>query len=553
MSETVRVSAMERRITLLSVMIVFLLSAISQTVVATAMPRIIADLNGLPLYAWVTTAYLLTSTVSVPIWGKLGDIYGRKPVLLTCIGVFLAGSWLSGLAGEFGHLPVVGGGMTQLILARALQGLGGGGLFTVAFAIIADLYAPRERAQFAGLFGATFGIANVSGPVIGGFLADHGTTLILGHVVAGWRWVFYANAPVSALALFMVLTQTPGLTRKGSGGKIDFAGAMLIIVASVPFLLALTWGGRLWPWLSWQVLGLLALSAAAVIALLRVEARVDNPIIPLGLFGDRVFTTANAGSVIMGAAYMGVVAFMPLFMQVGQGMEATRSGLTMLALMTGITVSSAINGRLVTMAGVYKPSLVIGAAILALGVGSMVFIGPHTSNLDLVWRLFIVGVGLGPTQAMFGLAIQNAVPLDQVGVATSASQFFRALGNTVGVAVFGVMLTSTLGLELAHRTPPGQVAAHLELGDLQRMAMAQSNAPRPAAGEPGPSPTPLQAAVRASFSAAVVSGLKVALAAVIAGFFVILMIPGRPLREHPEPLRAEAEAEAELESEARLS
>lgn len=533
MSETVPVSPMERRITLLSVMIVFLLSAISQTVVATAMPRIIADLNGLPLYAWVTTAYLLTSTVSVPIWGKLGDIYGRKPVLLTCIGVFLAGSWLSGLAGEFGVLPVLGGGMTQLILARALQGLGGGGLFTVAFAIIADLYSPRERAQFAGLFGATFGIANVSGPVIGGFLAEHGTTTILGHVIAGWRWVFYANAPVSALALFMVLTQTPGLTRKGSGGKVDFAGALLVILASAPFLLALTWGGHLWPWLSWQILGLLALSAVAIVLLIQVEARVESPIVPLELFRDRVFTTANAGSVITGAAFMGVVSFLPLFMQVGQGMEATRSGLIMLAMMTGITVSSAINGRLVTLAGVYKPSLVVGAAILVGAVASMVFIGPETSNLDLIWRLFLVGVGLGPTQAMFGLAIQNAVPLHQVGVATSASQFFRAIGNTVGVAVFGVMLTTNLGAELAHRTPPGQVAAHVEMGDLQRIAMSQSAAARAVPADRRPPPSPLVVAIRQSFAAAVVSGLKVALGAVILGFLVILMIPGRRLRDQP--------------------
>ncbi len=186
MNEIRPITANERRITLASVMIVFLLSGISQTVVTTALPRIIADLDGLSLYAWVQTAYLLTSTVMVPIWGKLGDLFGRKPVLLASIGIFLAGSWLSGLSGEFGDLPLLGGGMTQLIFFRALQGIGGGGLFTVAFAIIADLYSPRERAQFAGLFGAVFGVANVFGPVIGGFLADHGTGMVLGHLVQGW-------------------------------------------------------------------------------------------------------------------------------------------------------------------------------------------------------------------------------------------------------------------------------------------------------------------------------------------------------------------------------
>ncbi|MFA5601815.1 MAG: MFS transporter, partial [Phenylobacterium sp.] len=188
-------SDQERRLTLISVMIVFLLSAMSQTVISTAMPRIVADLSGLHLYSWALTVYLLTSTVMVPIWGKLGDILGRKTVLLTCIGIFLIGSWLAGLAGEFGDLPLIGGGMPQLIAARALQGIGGGGLFTTAFAIIADLYAPRERAKFSGLFGSVFGVSSVFGPVIGGFFTDHGTVSFAGHVIEGWRWVFYVNVP----------------------------------------------------------------------------------------------------------------------------------------------------------------------------------------------------------------------------------------------------------------------------------------------------------------------------------------------------------------------
>jgi hypothetical protein len=447
---------------------------------------------------------------------------------------------------------VLGGGMTQLIVFRALQGIGGGGLFTVAFAIIADLYSPRERAQFAGIFGATFGIANVFGPVIGGFLADHGTAVVLGQTVAGWRWVFYANAPLSALALFMVLTQTPGLTHKGSRGRIDIVGAVLVITTSVPFLLALTWGGRDWAWGSWQILGLFALSVGSLITLIQVERRVPDPIVPLALFKDRIFSTSNAASVIMGAAFMGVASFMPLFMQVGQGMPATRSGLTMLAMMAGITLSSAINGKLVSMTGVYKPYMIAGAAILVGAVASMNFIGPNTSNFDIGWRLFLVGVGLGPTQSMFSLAIQNAVPVSQLGVATSASQFFRALGNTLGVAVFGVMLTTNLDAELTHRAPAGAAGMHMSMADLQRMAMAQNDAARRHVGPPPP-PTALQTTVRESFAAAIVSGMHVSLLAVGLGFIVVLMIPGLKLREHPEPVREEAEAESELEAEARLS
>ena len=545
MEEARPVTAGERRLTLASVMIVFLLSAISQTVVATAMPRIIADLNGLPLYAWVTTAYLLTSTVMVPIWGKLGDLYGRKGVLLWSIGIFLTGSWLAGFSGEFGELPLLGGGMTQLIVFRALQGIGGGGLFTIAFAIIADLYAPRERAQFAGLFGATFGIANVGGPVIGGFLTDHGTVTLFGQVVEGWRWVFYANAPLSLLVLFMILTQMPGLRRTGTGGKIDFPGAVLVIVSAVSLLLAMTWGGRDFPWLSWQILGLIGLFLVSGFALIRIEQAVRDPIVPLELFKDRVFSTSNAASVIMGAAFMGVTSFMPLFMQVGQGVPATRSGLTMLATAAGITFSSTINGWLVTRTGAYKPSLVIGALILIGGVFSMCFIGPETSTLDLAWRLFLVGVGLGPTQSMFSLAIQNASPAEKLGVATASSQFFRALGNTLGVALFGARLTTNIGVELDRRAPPEARGAHMQLSDLQRLAM--NNNDRLLSGAPAPPETPLQRAVKSSFSAAIVSGLWVSLGIVGAGFLVILMIPGLPLKENhgpTPPAQAKREDEA---------
>ena len=222
----------ERRLTLGALMIVFLLSALDQTVVSTAMPRIIAELNGLTLYAWVTTAYLLTSTVMVPIWGKLGDIYGRKPILLAGIGIFLAGSWLAGLSGEFGDLLGMSG-MVQLIVFRALQGIGGGALFTTAFAIIADLYPPRERGKFAGIFGSVFGLASVLGPLIGGYFTDHGTVQLGSHVVAGWRWVFYVNLPLSLLSLFMILVKMPALEHRRSGA-VDYLGAILLVAAFVP-------------------------------------------------------------------------------------------------------------------------------------------------------------------------------------------------------------------------------------------------------------------------------------------------------------------------------
>src|SRR5580692_9812698 len=251
-------------------MIVFLLSALDQTIVSTAMPVIISQLHGLELYAWVTTAYLLSSTVMVPVWGKLGDLYGRKPVLLAGVGLFLLGSWLSGLAGEFGELPLLGSGMLQLIAFRAIQGLGGGALFTTAFAIIADLFPPRERGRFSGLFGAVFGFSSAVGPLLGGYFTDHGSVSIAGHLVAGWRWVFYLNVPLGLVALFMIVAKMPKLSH-AQKGSIDYLGAALIVAACVPLLLALTFGGQKYPWDSPVVLSLFAMFIVSTALFIVVE------------------------------------------------------------------------------------------------------------------------------------------------------------------------------------------------------------------------------------------------------------------------------------------
>jgi EmrB/QacA subfamily drug resistance transporter len=538
----------ERRLTLISVMIVFLLSAMSQTVIGTAMPRIVGELSGLHLYAWATTAYLLSSTVMVPIWGKLGDLYGRKIVLLTGIGIFLVGSWLAGLAGEFGDLPLLGGGMTQLIIFRAVQGLGGGALFTTAFGIIADLFAPRERAKFSGLFGSVFGLASVFGPVVGGFFTDHGTVTLFGHVIAGWRWVFYVNVPFALAAVAMILIKMPNLPHRGGVG-IDWFGAGLIVAAFVPLLLAITWGGRDYPWGSPLILGLFAVSALSLVAFLRVEKAVREPIIPLEMFKNRTFTTANGAAFVYSMAFMGVTSFLPLYMQVGQGVPATKSGLTMLALMGGMIVSSTVNGQLVTKTGHFKPFMIGGGLVLILGVFLMCFIGPDTSTADLAWRLLIVGIGLGPGQSLFGLAVQNAVPFHQIGVATSSGQFTRQIGSTMGVALFGALLTAGLSSELAKHAPPGQPAAavhHLELSDLQKMAMERNLHPELAAARAkDPVAVAQERMVRESFSVAIVHGMIFALCALISGFIMMLFIPAAPLRERHVTAPAETIAIAE--------
>lgn len=526
-------TADERRLTLISVMIVFMLSAMSQTVVATAMPRIISDLSGLHLYAWATTSYLLGSTVMVPIWGKLGDLYGRKPVLLAGIAIFLAGSWLAGLSGEFGRLPLLGGGMTQLITFRAIQGIGGGALFTTAFAIIADLYGPRERAKFSGLFGSIFGISSVFGPVAGGFFTDHGSMMLLGHTVEGWRWVFYVNVPFALAAVAMIQLKMPTLPRRGNG-KIDVLGSGLIIVAAVPLLLAVTWGGREHAWGSPLIVSLFATSLIALIAFIFVERAVRDPILPLELFRNRTFATSNAAAFIYSMAFMGVTAFLPLYMQVGQGVRATESGFTMLALMGGLVAASTISGQLVTRTGVFKPFMIGGGAVLLLGVFLLTFIGPDTSTLDLAWRLLIVGIGLGPGQSLFGLAVQNVVPFHQIGVATSSGQFIRQIGSTMGVALFGAMLTASLSNELAAHAPaePTAVVRHLDLSDLQRMAMDRNLHPElEAARAADPAAQAMDRVVRESFSVAIVHGLIFALVSLIVGFIIMLFIPAAPLRE----------------------
>lgn len=524
-------TAEERKVTIAAIMIVFLLAALDQTIVSTAMPRIAAQLNGLGLYTWVTTAYLLSSTVMVPIYGKLNDIYGRKPVLVTGVMIFAFGSWLCGLSGEFGPLPLLGGGMTQLIVFRAVQGLGGGALFTTAFAIVADIYPPRERGKFSGILGSMFGLASVLGPVIGGFFTDMGTLHIGGLEVAGWRWIFYTNLPLSLLALFMILVKMPKLLHRHPG-KVDFLGAGLIVVTFVPLLLALSWGGRDYPWGSSQVVHMLGLSAIGFVAFLIVESKVSNPILSLGLFKNKVFATCNLAAFTLSMCFLGTVTFLPLFLQLGQGRPATESGLAMLPMMLGLIVTAALVGRLVSKTGRYKPFMVGGAACLLLGTFFVSRITPQTTSFGLAWRLLIMGIGLGPLQSLFSLAVQNAAPPHQMGVATSASQFFRQIGSTVGVAVFGAVLSHNLagGASILHRTPGAAAAANFTINDLEKMAVAAM----PGRHGGGVAPR-LEPAAQLLISNAITGVFQAALIVLAIGFVMVLMVPELPLRQRTAP------------------
>jgi EmrB/QacA subfamily drug resistance transporter len=468
----IAVTPAERRLTLAALAVVMLLGALDQTVVATAMPRIIEQLQGLSMYAWVTTAYMLTSTVSVPIYGKLSDQYGRKGILILGVMVFLAGSALCGLAGEFGALPLVGGGMMQLILCRALQGLGAGALMTVSFAIMADLYPPRERGRLFGVFGSVFGLATVVGPFVGGLLTDHGTTRVLGHEVAGWRWVFYVNLPLGLLALFMIMYRMPVL-RHGAGGRIDYLGAVLVVLTAAPMLLGLTLGGTSYPWDSPQILGSFAVGCVSLAAFLWTQTHAVHPILPLHLLRIHSFRIAALASFVTSTAFLGIVMFMPLYMQVVQGINATQSGFALLPLMAGLIVSSIVCGRLVTRTGRYKPFMIGGGCVLIVGVIALTGIGPDTTHVDLAWRLAITGIGLGPTQSLFSLVIQTSAPPTEIGVATSMGQFSRQMGATVGVAIFGTFLIHGLTAELPKHVPmlPGVSERHIDLAHAQSQAM----------------------------------------------------------------------------------
>lgn len=433
----------QKRITLISLLVVFLLAALSQNIVGTAMPRIVEDLNGFNLYAWVTTSYLLASTVMVPIYGKLSDLYGRKPILIFGVVVFLLGSALCGLAGEPWLGNFLGGGMNQLIAARAVAGFGAAALITIAFTILGDMFEPAERAKFGGLFGAMFGLSTVIGPVIGGFLTDH----------LSWRWTFYANLPLGLLALFMIISKMPSLSLRREG-KIDVWGTLFILTTTIPLLLALTWGGTTHPWNSGIILELFVASLLSLLAFLFVESRTKDAIIPLNLFRIPIYTVSNMASFILNIAFFGVIMFLPLYMQLVLGVSPTKSGTSMLPLMGGLILTSIVAGNVVARTGKYKPWMISGGVILALGLWALTGITAHTTLPDLYWRMFLIGMGLGPTQSLFTIAIQSGVPMGQLATATSSSQFFRQIGGTIGAAVFGTLLMNNLHTEMPKHLPP---------------------------------------------------------------------------------------------------
>ena len=525
----------EKRLTFWALIIVFLLSALDQTIVSTAMPTIISELNGLELYAWVTTSYLLTSTVMVPIWGKLGDLFGRKLILLIGIAIFVLGSWLCGIAGEFGDLPVFGDGMMQLIIFRGIQGIGGGALFTTAFATIADLFPPRERGKYAGMFGAVFGLASVIGPIVGGYFTDHGSVDIGGMHIAGWRWCFYINLPTSVIALAMIWFKMPNLGHTG-GGKIDWMGGVFVVLSIGALMLALTWGNEK-GWTHTDVLSLFAFSVVTGGVFLLIESKVAEPILPLGLFRIRAFTTTTLASFIISMAFMGTIVYLPLYLQLGLGMAATNSGLLLLPMMAGLILSATLSGRYVSRTGKYKGVLIAAGLVQLLGIFLMSQLGAKSDEFNVIWRLFVLGIGLGPTQSLFNMVSQSAAPVQQIGVATSTSMFLRQCGGMVGVSIFGALLISQITAYL-HAAYP--MIEGVDLGDMQRMAVMATDNPA-AAGLSGE----MQGAVSGALAQAMSYIFTTSLAIIALAIIAMLFIPQIALRGRgPEAKKDGAEAPA---------
>ena len=509
-------------LTLAGILLAMFLGALDQTIVSTALPRIVADLHGLDRFTWVATAYLVASTALVPIYGKLADMYSRRTIEIVAVSVFLMGSGLCGLAGEFGPLPLLGDGMNQLVIFRAIQGLGGAGLFAMAFIIIADLFAPAERGRYQGFTGAVFGTSSVLGPLLGGFLTDKGTGLIPG--VAGWRLVFYVNLPVGLLALWFIIAQMPPLRPPTAPKPFDYLSAALLMAGLGPLVVALQLNRALYPWAGGLTLGLLASAAVALVLFVRRSLRHENPILNFGLFNNKVFRTANAALFLLGGAFLGIIIFEPLFMVNVLGESATRAGASLIPLSLGVVTGSMLAGQMVSRFGHYRRWMLSGLALVLMGLSLLATMPPGVPYNQVLIYLAICGLGLGPTMPLYTLAVQNATAPALMGQATSASQFFRQISGALTASALGAVLSFTL----AHQLPAAAQAPALG------RPVATEGPARPATTAAA-STSP---AVRAAFAMAIRRIYTVDILLVVGGFILTLLIPELPLRKTQEAVSA---------------
>ena len=472
-------------------MLVMLLASLDQTIVSTALPTIVGELGGLEHLSWVVTAYLLAVTAVTPLYGKLGDLYGRKVVLQVALVLFLAGSALCGLAQ----------GMTELIAFRAIQGLGGGGLMVSAQAAIGDVVPPSERGRYSGLFGAVFGVSSVAGPLIGGFLTTH----------LSWRWIFYVNLPLGVAALAVLAVTLPSRSEHRHH-TIDYAGTALLAAGLSAIILLTSLGGNTYEWGSPQIVLLGVVGVACLVALTFVERRAAEPILPPALFRNRVFVVTSAVAMVVGFALFGALTYLPLFQQVVRGLSPTASGLQLLPVMGGLLITSIISGQVITRTGRYKAWPIAGTAVAALGMWMLSSLDESTGAGAAALHMLVLGLGLGMVMQVLVLAVQNAVPYDQLGVATSGSTLFRSIGGSLGTAILGAIFTARLTSEL----PAGSSTGGLDPSAIDRLPAAAHNA------------------YIAAFTDALQLVFTVATAVVVVAFVFSWFIEERPLRKTVE-------------------
>jgi EmrB/QacA subfamily drug resistance transporter len=490
-----------------AVMLATLLAALDQTIVATALPQIVTDLHGFQHLSWVVTIYLLTSTVTVPLYGKLSDLYGRRTLFVVAISIFLVGSALCAVAQTMG----------QLIAFRALQGLGAGGLLPLSQATIADLFSPRDRGRYQGFIGAVWATAAIAGPLLGGTLTDS----------ASWRWIFLINLPLGAAALVVVMRTLPPMTQRREH-RIDYLGAVVLSVAVTCLLLASVWGGTTYAWDSAQVIGTAVAGLVGGVAFLAVERRAPEPLLPLTLFSQRIFAVSNGASMIVGAILFGVTIYIPVYVQGVLGETATGSGVVLIPLSLGWVAASFASGQIISRTGRYRVFPLIGSTLVLAGMLLLTGVGATTSRVVVSLDLVVIGIGMGTMFQTYVIATQNAVAISDLGVATASIQFFRSMGGSLGVAAFGALLANRLTDELPARL--GAAAARV---DPDRLLQGSTVPPA------------LREGTAAALSASLHSLWVVAAVLAAIGLALALALEERPLRTHTaenEPMSSGAPA-----------
>ena len=514
---------------LIGVMLGMLLASLDQTIVGTALPRIVADLGGLEHYAWVVTAYLLASTVTVPIYGKLSDIYGRRVFFIGGMIIFLIGSALAGTSQN----------MTQLIIYRGIQGLGAGGMMPIALAIIGDIFPPSERGKWQGLFVAVFGFSSIVGPTLGGWITDNW----------GWRWVFYVNMPVGIIAILTAGFVLPKLVNRRKH-IIDYLGSVFLIAGTVPLLLAFSWAGTQYDWGSWQIVGLFIFSAVMLITFFLIELRAPEPIISPRLFKNSIFLVSVIATFLVSAGMFGAILYIPLFVQGVLGNSATNSGVVLTPLMIGFIISSIVGGQLLSRTGRYKILAILGFIVAAVGMFLLSRMTVSTSEGEVVRNMIITGLGIGVMMSLFTIVVQNAFPYRQLGEVTAGITFFRSIGSTMGVAVMGAIMTNTFQSELQSNMPAilKRLVPADKLAQLQnpQLLLAPDVVAKIQHGFAALGPQGLVifrqliGAIRLSLSTAITSVFFLGFIIMLLGLFSVFFLREIPLRKSHEAPVAEA-------------